>query len=375
MRDLISTLPDAVLCYILSFLPTRDAVATSLLSKRWETLWLSVPILDINDDTYHQNDMPLPCFVKFAYAAILALGVHQSVKRFCLLCEAYDDEPSFSDFNLWVRTAIRHGIEHLHLQMSFSVRLNLPCYIFSLKTLVVLKLNGLSVDSFSSVDLPSLKTLHLNRVNILEPRYFVNLLNGCPILEDLEAKNIDFKILSDINSEGDFKILSNLVRADISQLNMFSVPLKVICNVGFLRIQKELITNFQVFPNLTQLELMIEGFVNLTFVFETLKRCPKLESFVLGETRYTDPIEEQVLPNPFIVPAFISSQLKKCCFVNYMGKEASLLLAKYIMQNSRALRTMKICSAIPSNTWQKLEMLKQLSLCPRSSATCELLFE
>ncbi|KAI9072975.1 hypothetical protein K1719_045067 [Acacia pycnantha] len=47
VRDRISDLPDSLLLHILSFLPAKEAIASSLLSKRWE-LWHSLPTLDLD---------------------------------------------------------------------------------------------------------------------------------------------------------------------------------------------------------------------------------------------------------------------------------------------------------------------------------------
>ena len=48
-KDRLSNLPDSLLCHILSFLPTNEAVVTSILSSRWKTLWTLVPKIDFQD--------------------------------------------------------------------------------------------------------------------------------------------------------------------------------------------------------------------------------------------------------------------------------------------------------------------------------------
>jgi len=44
--DRISDLPDEIIHHILSFLPSSQITLTSLLSKRWNPLWLTIPNAD-----------------------------------------------------------------------------------------------------------------------------------------------------------------------------------------------------------------------------------------------------------------------------------------------------------------------------------------
>ncbi|CAN0856024.1 Putative F-box/LRR-repeat protein At4g13960 [Linum grandiflorum] len=45
--DRLSNLPEAVIYHILSFLDTRSAVQTSLLSRQWKCTWKHLPVLDL----------------------------------------------------------------------------------------------------------------------------------------------------------------------------------------------------------------------------------------------------------------------------------------------------------------------------------------
>ena len=49
MVDIISNLWVSILSHILSFLRTKEATITSILSSRWKPLWTLVPNLDLDD--------------------------------------------------------------------------------------------------------------------------------------------------------------------------------------------------------------------------------------------------------------------------------------------------------------------------------------
>ncbi|XP_043704984.1 F-box/LRR-repeat protein At3g58900-like isoform X2 [Telopea speciosissima] len=57
--EFISDLPDSILSHILSFLPTKDAMKTSFLSKRWESLWTSVPLIDLDERLFIRRRLEL----------------------------------------------------------------------------------------------------------------------------------------------------------------------------------------------------------------------------------------------------------------------------------------------------------------------------
>jgi len=55
MEDLISNLPNSLITHIISCLPTKDAVRTSVLSKKWINHWISITKLDLDDGVYYSQ--------------------------------------------------------------------------------------------------------------------------------------------------------------------------------------------------------------------------------------------------------------------------------------------------------------------------------
>ncbi|CAA7016875.1 unnamed protein product [Microthlaspi erraticum] len=54
-EDRISRSPEEVILHILSFLPTKDAVATSAFAKQWRSRWKMVPVLDFDYESDDQS--------------------------------------------------------------------------------------------------------------------------------------------------------------------------------------------------------------------------------------------------------------------------------------------------------------------------------
>nr|KYP40103.1 F-box protein At5g18780 family [Cajanus cajan] len=231
MGNRINILPDDVLCHILSFVPTKEVVATSVLSKRWKPLWRSVPALDFDYWGYYSvmNDNARFHFVQSVSTFILSRDLNQPLKKFLIRCRSSVFDSAF--FNAWLTTAAQSRVEHIDLCLYFKI-IVLPPILLNCRTLVVLKLTFLEMSGLSSVHLPSLKILHLNNVKFLERTHLVVFLCGTPNLEDLETKGVRFR---DYETKEIFRRLPKLVRAVIVK---DAVPLDVLYNVQFLRIEE-----------------------------------------------------------------------------------------------------------------------------------------
>ncbi|CAA0808500.1 Putative FBD-associated F-box protein [Striga hermonthica] len=174
--DRLSNLPDGIICHILSFLPTKLSVATSVLGKRWRFLWTHVPCLDfsgnkLTGETEHSDIINR--FILLHEAKRMNTFRLRSVN-----CNEYQLET-------WISAAIKRSIRNLYLDLNlFRNRLMLPRPVSTCKTIVDMRIFGGKCIS-SSVHLPSLRKLVLHFVEFEDDEALPHLLSGCPFLKEL----------------------------------------------------------------------------------------------------------------------------------------------------------------------------------------------
>ncbi|XP_048634281.1 F-box protein At3g59150-like [Brassica napus] len=119
-RDLISTLPDDVLCIILSFLTTKEAaLLTQVLSKRWSNLLHLVPILDFDDSLLLNRKMgrgQTKVFMEFVESVLFARDKNSSpVRKASFKLSHLDLHERFVRVPLWVNKVMDLGASELCL--------------------------------------------------------------------------------------------------------------------------------------------------------------------------------------------------------------------------------------------------------------------
>ncbi|KAG7566505.1 F-box-like domain superfamily [Arabidopsis suecica] len=192
--DAINNLPEDVLCHILSFLSTKDAALTSVLSKRWRDLFTLIPSLDFDDSTFMPCVSPEECprttFREFVNR-VLALQSNSPITKFSLICHNGVDQDLAET---WILKALRRGATDLTLVVLFPSRIySLPSSIFFYShNLIKLKLGcgrlGIIHHSlfWGDIIFTNLRTLHLDSIDLGQrDRSFARLLSKCPMLEEL----------------------------------------------------------------------------------------------------------------------------------------------------------------------------------------------
>lgn len=181
--DRISNLPDTVIKCILNSLETKNAVRTSVLSRKWHSRWMSVTNLNFIEFALNMNQKR-PLFMDFV-ERVIALREPSNLDLFALACEVLTDAPRI---NSWVSYAVNHNVQHLLLQLSQIQEgpFELPHCLFTCDTLkkAVIVANTL-LKLPSSIHFSNLKFLTLCYVAFPEHKSTQQLFCGLPVLEEL----------------------------------------------------------------------------------------------------------------------------------------------------------------------------------------------
>ncbi|KAK8514916.1 hypothetical protein V6N11_072726 [Hibiscus sabdariffa] len=371
-RGSLDNLPDPILCHILSFLPARDAVRTSILSRRWRYLFMSsISKLDLDDI---QDDLPnslvpdehIESFKKFV-DSVKEIDVH-------LLCE-----------EILKLSTVLFTCPSLEIDV-FLFYANLeqfPNLLFTCSSLVTLKLEfrGAEMEVPTNVCLPNLRTLHLRDMEFVDGCSFPRLISGCPALEDLglfscfvdgvdelyihslllkrlvlnyetfddvhyKYEDIDYAIVIDAPSLVYFKYIGHvgrgytlrntesLEKADITVFHLKAVDrdrsaalLRGICNVRVLQLSihdydaqffRGPLNSLHAFHNLVELEFKnhcVDCKLSPTWILEFLHGVPNLKTLIL-DLAVADRVFESV---PEEVPSCLLHHLKEISIFCFRG--------------------------------------------------------
>ncbi|KAJ3690765.1 hypothetical protein LUZ61_019929 [Rhynchospora tenuis] len=211
--DRISELHDSILTRILSYLPTKEAVRTRRLSKRWRNVWAFVPVLDfdfakfwsdeissgrISANSFGEYSKCHQNFVNFINAVLASRQLQRQLQRqfqhldiFRLIWKYQDDlcEHHSISVTRWIDHVVQQLPRVLSIYLQFD-RLEIPDYvIFLCSSLEEMNLQvrnrGFQALNPVGVYLPHLRKLNLGHFKI-EADFMDKLLVGCPILEELE---------------------------------------------------------------------------------------------------------------------------------------------------------------------------------------------
>lgn len=193
--DFFNKIPDELVVCIISLLPFKEAVRTSVLSSRWKYLFASMSDIKLRFANSVEN---IAGFVN------VVDNLFRLRKTTCLVDKFFvgrllsiDLRPS--QFERWMQQAVMcHGIRELRLSFVFTAVL--PAALFTSKTLEVLAIDfscykDAEIFNFSGdgggfqvpakVSLPRLKFLGLFELNYADDSSLNRIVSNCPVLEEL----------------------------------------------------------------------------------------------------------------------------------------------------------------------------------------------
>ncbi|KAL7610629.1 hypothetical protein Lser_V15G12154 [Lactuca serriola] len=163
--DRLSSLPDDLIHKIISFISIKDAIATSVLSSKWRSIWTSMPYLNF-----------------------------ENLNGGLVLGKRVRDDESVTDI---LNCALSHNVQQLSVTRSPEKIVGRP---------LVYRLSSIATPAW---DLPALTTLHLHHIQLSDDNEFFSkftnlknlFLRRCTLMKGAKVLNICLPRLSDLTLE------------------------------------------------------------------------------------------------------------------------------------------------------------------------------
>ncbi|KAL5753401.1 hypothetical protein ACOSQ2_023908 [Xanthoceras sorbifolium] len=358
--DWISELPDSILHHIFSFLPFKQVVQTSVLSKQWERTWRAYPVLDFDSSVFNQDlrdrfldnngeNKQLQRIRKRLFDGLkqtLRIRCFREVtglKKFKLDMQ-FLKNPEFKSFvDRCIRCAIGIGVKELKLKfLTFGYEwYNLPKIVLCAESIDLLELKGCRLGLPTNVKLSCLRKLCLSQV-YADDQVIETLVGGCPLIEEMslsDCHGFNSIELSGLDRLNDINILYNkgvqlnnrgLERVVIKALNVHSLAF-----VGRLDACE---INVAYCKNLKSLSLG-STFIKDEWLCNLISELPLLECLFIGACHKLESIK---ISSPSLKELYINGCVKlvevnintpNLSFFSYFGDMMSLSLNALALSN------------------------------------------
>ncbi|XP_045803001.1 putative FBD-associated F-box protein At5g56440 [Trifolium pratense] len=138
-KDKFEDMPNCVVLHTLSFMETKDAVRTCVLSKRWRNLWTGIPCLNFNSKSFSR----LVDFRRFV-VCVLSRRDSSAVKVLNYSRTGVDYATDQNLFNKVIDYVTSHGVEEIRVNLRAKGRgsppVDIPLSLFNCVSLKKLQL-------------------------------------------------------------------------------------------------------------------------------------------------------------------------------------------------------------------------------------------
>ncbi|KAK2394955.1 F-box/LRR-repeat protein [Trifolium repens] len=199
--DMIGDLPEGVLLHILSLLPTKDAVRTSVLATKWRHLWTYLSVFDFKIpyaryESNDENQKSVNCILDLVGRL---LRNSNCVERLCIdLFKITVDADKVSSL---ISSASKHKVQYLKISLGDqNDKFVLPSCFSAFESLNELCLGlKFTLSIPSDICFPSLKKLVVLDVTFANEKSVQQLFSGCPVLQELNLHNCYWENIEEIS--------------------------------------------------------------------------------------------------------------------------------------------------------------------------------